>query len=67
MNTEVELLETLKELRSLYVAGDLREYDFDVKISSVESELTKFEAWAEEQAHTESLRFEANYVPNKEI
>lgn len=67
MNTEVELLETLKELRSLYVAGDLREYDFDVKISSVQRELAEFEAWVEEHASVESLRCEAEYVPSKEV
>lgn len=48
MNTELELLDTLKELRSLYKLGELREYDFDVKISQVEREIKEFEHGLEE-------------------
>ena len=39
MHKELEILETLMELRSLYRSGELREYDFDVKISTVEQEV----------------------------
>jgi hypothetical protein len=34
----------LRELKSLYVAGDLREYDFDVRLKNLLAEVEKFES-----------------------
>lgn len=57
MHTEIDLLDTLHELRQLYAQGELREWDFDCKISQLEQAVTEFE-----QHYSEH-----NYSPSKEV
>ena len=58
MHTELELLHTLRELKTLYKMGELCEYDFDVKISAVEQEIRAFETHMEQ---------ELGYDPQREV
>jgi len=49
MNDELELLATLRELKQLYTEGELREYDFDTRISDVKRVIELGEAQHSEQ------------------
>ena len=40
----LDQLAELKELKALYKSGDLREYDFNVRIQHLEDVIAKFEA-----------------------
>lgn len=39
----LDRISELKELKHLHATGDLREYDFDVRIAQLMAEVTKFE------------------------
>jgi len=67
MIEELEMIETLKELRSLYQSDDLREIDFDVAIFRLEQKVKAFEKDLEEQYAALSFMQEHSYVPEKEI
>lgn len=49
MNDELELLATLEELKQLYTQGELREYDFDTRISDVKRVIEHWETQYNEQ------------------
>ena len=50
MNTELEMIYTLRELRSLYKMGELREVDFNERIRDLETLVERFEQeFADEQ------------------
>lgn len=56
MNEQVELLYTLKELRSLFRTGELCEWDFNCKISAVEQQIAVFEADSDTEEHTQHVQ-----------
>lgn len=60
MHTELEIIESLHELRTLYRTGELREYDFDLALNRWESMLASFDDYITELDNTA-------YVPAKEI
>lgn len=39
----LDQIDELKDLKHLYVTGDLREYDFDVRIAQLVAKVTQFE------------------------
>ena len=39
----LDRIDELKDLKHLYITGDLREYDFDVRIAQLMAEVVKFE------------------------
>lgn len=43
MQDILEQISTLRELKHLYTTGDLREYDFDTRIRTLEEEVRLFE------------------------
>ena len=43
MNELLEFISELKELQALYISGDLREFDFALKINDYETQVAKFE------------------------
>ena len=49
MNDLLDYLAELKELQRLYQTGDLRDFDFQTKITQRENEVDKFESAMEEQ------------------
>jgi len=50
MNDVLEFISELKELQALYISGELREFDFALKINAYETQFAKFEkAMADEQ------------------
>lgn len=67
MTQELEMLDTLKELRSLYKNGELRELDFDARIASVQKQIEHFEKEMEEQFESWSFFKDFDYVPTKEV
>jgi hypothetical protein len=52
MNDVLEFISELKELQTLYISGDLREFDFALKINDYEAQVAKFEKdmFAEQEA-----------------
>jgi hypothetical protein len=44
MNDILEFIDDLKELQELYAQGDLREFDFNLKIQKYEREVARFES-----------------------
>lgn len=63
MNDILEFIDDLKELRELYAQGDLREFDFYLKIQKFERQVAAFE----EQMTSEELFRDVSYAPFKEI
>jgi hypothetical protein len=49
MNDLLDFIAELKELQHLYKTGDLRDFDFQTKITQREHEVAKFESAMEEQ------------------
>lgn len=51
MNDVLEFISELKELQALYISGELREFDFALKINDYEARFAKFEQdmFAEQQ------------------
>ena len=43
MNDVLEFISELKELQALYISGDLREFDFALKINDYEAQVARFE------------------------
>ena len=61
MNDILEFIDELKELKLMYMTGDLREFDFDNKIAHYERLIAQFEA-----AMTEDF-FQPVYSPLEEV
>ena len=49
MNDILEFISELKELQTLYQEGELREFDFALKINHYEQQMLQFEKSMEEQ------------------
>lgn len=55
MNTELEMLDTLLELRELYRTGELRDTDFDQGIQRIRSEVADFEREVNEHVYSQDV------------
>jgi hypothetical protein len=57
MNELLEFIDELKELEALYQSGELREFDFQMKINKYKREVEKFERAMEAEAAQHELFF----------
>ena len=64
MNDILEFVDELKELQELYHTGELRDFDFAIKIAKYERMVEQFE---EAMAPTELFRTDLNYNPALEV
>ena len=70
MNDILEFIDELKELRSLYHSGDLRDFDFNTRIQKYDRLVAKYEEAMDAEAAQHELFFGGTpfaYDPSKEV